>query len=118
MQALGLPDELAMVRARIAALKAREAALSAALMDGDALARTGRWTQAQVVERRLRLFDHRLLPVEVQADPAYWVERAQKEVTCRLHEGVKLPAAVRHIGIGAPALGPADANVIGAAMTM
>lgn len=118
MQAMGLSDELAMVRTRIAGLKAREAALCKALGEADALARVGRWTQAQVVERRLHLFDHRLLPLEVQADPTYWVERVQKEVSCRLRDGVPAPEGLRRIEIGAPVLGAADAAVIGQTMWM
>jgi hypothetical protein len=115
MQSVGLSDELAMVRARIAVLRSREAALCSELEEGDALLRLGQWTQAEVEERRFRLFDHRLLPLEVQSDPSYWVDRRRREVVCRLRDGARVPPSMRRTEIAAPLAGAADAALIGSA---
>ncbi len=115
MQAVGLSDELAMVRSRITALRTREAVLCAELEQADLLGRTGQWTQAELVERRIRVFDHRLLPEAVQEDPVFWVERLRLEVRCRLRDGARVPIAMRRAEIAAPLMGTADANLIGGA---
>lgn len=115
MHAVGLSDELAMVRSRITTLRAREAMLCAELEQADLLERTGQWTQADLVERRIRLFDHRLLPEGVRQDPAFWVERLRMEVRCRLRDGARVPMAMRRAEIAAPLLGAADATLIGSA---
>lgn len=74
-------DELASTRVQIARLKARERALRQILVD-DVQARSGRWTRAEVVETRIRVFDHRLLPAPIREDPAYWRSRPLVEVLC------------------------------------
>ncbi len=74
-------DELASVRVQIARLKARERALREALIADDQ-GRIGRWTRAEVVERAVRLFDHRLLPEPIREDPMFWRERRMIEVLC------------------------------------
>ena len=83
MQSMAPADELAMVRTQIAHLKTRERALRDALICASAAARIGRWSIAEVVERQIRLFDHRLLPQPLRDDPAYWTTRAHTEVNCR-----------------------------------
>ena len=87
-------DELAIVRARIAHLRKREAALTMALIAMPPGARDGQWTQIDVVERRLRLFDHRLLPPGVRDDPAFWRDRDVTEVRCTAAGDGVIPAAV------------------------
>ncbi|WP_238149973.1 hypothetical protein [Pararhodobacter aggregans] len=104
-----------MVRSRITALRTREAVLCAELEQADLLGRTGKWTQAELVERRIRVFDHRLLPEAVQQDPVFWVERLRLEVRCRLRDGARVPIAMRRAEIAAPLMGTADANLIGGA---
>lgn len=74
-------DELASVRVQIARLKARERMLREALI-ADERGRVGRWTRAEVVERAVRLFDHRLLPEPIREDPMFWRERRMVEVLC------------------------------------
>ena len=111
MQRASAADELAMIRTRIARLKAREAELSMTLIEGDAEMRHGRWTHARVVERRVQTFDHRLLPIDVQADLLFWREETRREIVLELKEGG--PA-----GSGAmayPAMDGIDANMIGLA---
>ena len=109
-------DELAMVRSRIAQLRAREAALCAALTVAGAEGRQGRGTRARVSERRMRVFDHRLLPVEVQADPDFWRERLTTEVDVQLRDEVlgntlrrALTGAER---IGGRNMGAAEAHLV------
>jgi hypothetical protein len=73
-------DELAEIRADIARLKLREAALRQVVLSGDAA--TGRWYRAEVMESRARVFDARLLPPQIRDNPAYWRERLTKMVKC------------------------------------
>ncbi|MBN8291768.1 hypothetical protein JI664_07315 [Rhodobacter sp. NTK016B] len=81
-------DELAMVRSRIARLRAREAELCATLIAGDAAARRGRWTIAHLREIRVRVFDHRLLPLDLQADGTFWQEQTKIVVDVSLRDGL------------------------------
>lgn len=75
-------DELAEIRAEIARLRLREAALRAAIVKApDALAE-GRWTKVEVAERRLRVFDPARLPAAIRDDPRYWRERVTVAVLC------------------------------------
>ena len=83
MPLMALADELAMVRTQIAHLKLRERTVRDALICASDAARLGRWSIAEVVERRIRLFDHRLLPDALRNDPSYWNIRTHTEVTCR-----------------------------------
>lgn len=82
MPSLTPADELASVRAELARLKARERALCDALVAAPACARSGRWARAEISTRSIRLFDHRLLPVEIRDDPLFWRERQSVEVVC------------------------------------
>ncbi|PWE31043.1 hypothetical protein [Pararhodobacter marinus] len=84
-------DELAMVRSRIARLREREAELSARLIAGDAAMRQGRWTVAHLREDCIRVFDHRLLPLDLQADAHYWRERTKIVVELSLRDGPRAP---------------------------
>ena len=93
MQRTTAADELAMIRARIARLKAREAELSDALIEGGEDACRGRWTQARVVRRRVSVFDHRRLPIDVQADLAYWHDETRTEIVLNLSDGREIPQA-------------------------
>ena len=93
MQRTTAADELAMIRARITRLKAREAELSDVLIQGGDEACHGRWTQARVVSRRVSVFDHRLLPIDVQADHAYWHDETRTEIVLELTDGRAIPQA-------------------------
>jgi len=75
-------DELAMIRARISRLKAREQELREALIAAPEDARQGRWTRAAVIETVLRVFDHRLLPDPIRTDPLFWRDRVMTQVRC------------------------------------
>lgn len=81
-----IADELGEVRAQIAALKAREAALRRRLIDHrpNGPVRGARFT-VRVEERPEYTFDTALLPDSILADPAF----------CRRHlDAEKLPAAI------------------------
>lgn len=82
MPPLSPADELAQIRAHLARLKAREAALVSALCAAPEVARRGRWTRAEVLEHRVRLFDHRLLPPPIREDPLFWRESVVLAVEC------------------------------------
>lgn len=75
-------DELAEVRAEIARLKLREAQLRARLIEMPPEARQGRWSRAEVLESRMRIFDARLLPPALRDDPRYWRERVSLTLRC------------------------------------
>jgi len=66
-----LADELADIRSEIARLKRREAELRAAFLTQPGLPRSGRRNQVELVVQRTRIFDPRLLPAEIRANPAY-----------------------------------------------
>ncbi|MCA2010832.1 hypothetical protein [Pararhodobacter sp. CCB-MM2] len=93
MQRTTAADELAMIRARITRLKAREAEISDALIEGGEAACSGRWTQARVIKRRVSVFDHRLLPIDVQADLAYWHDETRVEIVLEMGDGRAVPQA-------------------------
>jgi len=76
-------DELALVRAELARLRQREAALCQSLIAATPSERTGFWTQASVTERRMRAFDPARLPRRLRDDPAYWSEQSRQSVICR-----------------------------------
>ncbi len=75
-------DELAMIRARISDLRSREQDLQKALLAAPEDDREGRWARAEVVNRTVRVFDHRLLAQSMRDDPLYWRERRLTEVRC------------------------------------
>lgn len=82
MHEIALADALADVRAEIARLKQREAALRAAILQRRGQVPPGRWHRVEVVERRSRRFDKALLPDTILSDPAYWRERVTRYVRC------------------------------------
>ena len=82
MAPLPAADELAVIRAQIDRLRRRERALCAALTEGPATSRQGKVARVEVVERLLRVFDHRLLPEAVRQDPDFWCTRRHVEVRC------------------------------------
>jgi hypothetical protein len=75
-------DELAEIRAEIARLRLREAALRAAILKAPDTVAEGRWTRVEVAERRLSVFDPARLPAEIRDDPRYWRERVTTAVLC------------------------------------
>ena len=64
-------DELAEIRAEIARLRLREAALAAAFLTRPDALLTGRWTRVEIAERHGLVFDPALLPPAVREDPRY-----------------------------------------------
>lgn len=85
-------DELAMLRAEISRLRTRENALRSQLIRASEAGRIGRFVRVEVVERSMRIFDHRLLPEAVREDPAFWRDRLISEVRCLPNEA-RTPAA-------------------------
>lgn len=82
-------DELTLVRERINALRSRERDLCSALIAGGEDVRLGQWSRVEVVERRVRIFDHNLLPQVLREDPLFWRDRVLTEVHCdRLGAGL------------------------------
>jgi hypothetical protein len=75
-----LADELADIRAEIARLKLKEAALRTAILAAPPQA--GRWHRIEVVEQKSRVFDARLLPPQIRDNPAYWRDRITQVVKC------------------------------------
>ncbi len=71
-------DELAEIRAEIARLRAREGALREAYLSNAALPKIGRWHKVELVTKRQRVFEPRLLPEEIRLDPAYTREKVTR----------------------------------------
>ncbi len=80
MYTLSPADELADIRAEIAKLKAREAALRVAIIAMPP--QPGRWHRVEIKELRARVFDASLLPAQIRDNPAYWRERVSHVVKC------------------------------------
>lgn len=95
-------DELAMIRAQITRLRRREQQVQGVLMRAGAEGRIGLWARAEVVERSMRIFDHRRLPVWVRDDPAYWNTRQISEIALSDVTGAG-PPLVHLAGIGSGA---------------
>ena len=74
-------DDLAELRAEIARLQQREAALEAAIRRNPELGKQGTFHTAELSETRNRVFDPSLLPPEVQQDPRFWREQVAQVVT-------------------------------------
>lgn len=74
-------DELAEIRAEIARLKEREAALRDMILTAPPASLTGRWHRVEVTEHRVRMFDPELLPPAIRDNPAFWRERVQTRVS-------------------------------------
>jgi hypothetical protein len=72
-------DELELVRAEIKRLKAREAELRAAMLEGGDTEPGQDW-RVEVVEQRRRTLDRAALPPEIAADPRFWKERVARVV--------------------------------------
>ncbi len=89
MHKLSPADELAEIRAEMARLKAREAALRALLLSQEPA--VGRWHRIEITEQRARVFDARLLPPHIRDNPAFWRERVTQVVKC-------LPIQTRTVG--------------------
>jgi hypothetical protein len=75
-------DELAEIRAEIARLRAREAALRAVFVNNPDQNCLGRWTRVEVVEQRERRFNAALLPPEMLCDPRFHETRVWQSVRC------------------------------------
>ena len=75
-------DELANIRAEIARLRLREAALRAECLRAPADQLTGRWSRVEVATRITRVFAPDLLPPSVQGDPRYWRDRVTLVLRC------------------------------------
>lgn len=82
MLKLALADELAEIRAEIARLKLREAALRAHFLRHPDQGATGRWTRIEVTEREETRLLPALLPASVRLDPAYQERRVLRVVRC------------------------------------
>lgn len=75
-------DELAEIRAEIARLRLREAALRAQFLRDPDLGAQGRWTRVEVAEVWSSRLNPALLPETVLNDPRYRDERVVKTVHC------------------------------------
>lgn len=82
MHNLSPADELAEIRAEIARLKAREAALRAQFLRHPNDQTQGRWSRIEVVETRQRRFNAALLPETIRNDPRFIEERLVQTVRC------------------------------------
>ncbi len=80
MYQMSLADELAEIRAEIARLKQREAALRDLVLTAPQAALIGRWHRAEVTDHLVRSFDPALLPPALRDNPAFWRERLQTRV--------------------------------------
>ncbi len=89
MHKLSPADELAEIRAEMARLKQREAALRASILSQEPA--VGRWHRVEITEHRARVFDVHLLPPHIRDNPAYWRERITQVVKC-------LPIQARAVG--------------------
>ena len=74
MHLLSPVDELAEIRAEIARLKQREAALRDRILAAPQAALVGRWHRAEVTDHLVRRFDPSLLPAAISENPAFWRE--------------------------------------------
>lgn len=82
MPNLALADELAEIRAEIARLRLREAAIRAHVLRQPDQVATGRWTRVEVVQREeWRLIPDRL-PEAIRQDPAYLERRVVTALRC------------------------------------
>lgn len=82
MLQMSMADELAEIRAEIARLKTREAALRAHFLRNPGKGTLGRWTKVEVVENRTLRFDPALLPDAIRQDPHFYEERLVQIVRC------------------------------------
>jgi len=82
MHRLTPADELAEIRAEMARLQAREAALRQVFLADPAQPATGRWTRVEVVQTQARVFDASLLPATIRNNPAYHRDRVVQTLHC------------------------------------
>ena len=82
MHRLSLADELTEIRAEIARLKAREAALRAHFLRHPDQGAQGRWSRVEVVESRESRFNAALLPTAILNDPRYREDRLVTTLRC------------------------------------
>lgn len=82
MHKLSPADELAEIRAEIARLKTREAALRALFLRDPNGPVSGRWTRVEVEQSHQRRFNPALLPDEIRRDPRYLEEKLVQTVRC------------------------------------
>lgn len=82
MPNLSPADELAEIRAEIARLKAREAALRSLFLSDPAASHSGRWSRVEVVQSQERRFNPALLPDSIRQDPRYCDLRLVQTVRC------------------------------------
>lgn len=82
MHQISMADELAEIRAEIARLKAREAALRAHFLRHPDQGALGRWSRVEVVENRMQRFNAALLPEAIRQDPQFREERLVQIVRC------------------------------------
>jgi plasmid stabilization system protein ParE len=71
-------DELALIRAEIARLKRREAALREAYLTRVDMPKIGRWNKVDILTERHSVFDPRLLPATIRNDPAYQRDKVMR----------------------------------------
>jgi plasmid stabilization system protein ParE len=71
-------DELALIRAEIARLKRREAALREAYLTRADMPKIGRWNKVEIHTKRHAVFDPRLLPAAIRNDPAYQRDKVMR----------------------------------------
>lgn len=75
-------DELAEIRAEIARLRAREAALRQVFLNDPYAAATGRWHRVEVVEHCHQIFDVALLSDDIRSDRRYLRNRLVQTLRC------------------------------------
>jgi hypothetical protein len=83
MHDLSPADELAEIRAELARLRLRQAALRAQILRNPADHALGRWNRVEVVEHRLSRFTPALLPDSIRQDPRYQAEHLVQSLHCR-----------------------------------
>lgn len=82
MHTLCPADELSEVRAEIARLKLREAALRAGFIKAPIAGAVGRWNRVEVHETCQQVFDASLLPENIRKDAQYSREHIVQIVRC------------------------------------
>ena len=75
-------DELAEIRAEIARLRQREAALRQTILDDPDLNGVGRWHRIEVEEHRDLVLDISRLPDHILQDSSLWREKLVRTLRC------------------------------------
>lgn len=89
MQSPRPADELHEIRAEIAKLQAREAALVQAFLRDPVAGAMGRYAKAEIIEARELIFDAALLPDDLRLNPAF-----HREITRAAVQTQPLPTAL------------------------